>query len=92
MTARKTIKLFCIDCGKVFTAKSRKALRCEKCGYERILLKTRESDHKKKIAREQAKRPHPKTSLIKIMRELEQYNKEHRTTLSYGQYVGVFDK
>ena len=91
MTAHKTIKLLCIDCGKVFTAKARNALRCEKCRCEHNLYKARENKQKNKIAREQAKRPQPKTSLRKILREIEQYNKEHKTRLSYGQYIAMIE-
>jgi hypothetical protein len=48
--------------------------------------------------RENKKKAKPKVKSIKsksiwqITRELEQYNKEHKTRLSYGQYVALVDK
>ena len=87
-----TIKLNCIDCGKVFTTKSPKALRCEKCKHEHLLQMAKESHRKQVAKRNYEKRKRAKISIRQILREMEEYNKEHNTSLSYGQYVSLIDR
>ncbi len=87
MNENKIVKIHCIDCGSVFTAKTRKALRCEKCKKEEIYRKQKEYHLKERLKREAAKRPKPKASLNDILKELKQYNEDHGTHLSYGQYT-----
>lgn len=78
----KLFDLKCAECGKVFRNPDENERLCPDC---------------KKI-RESKKKPKPKAEVIKsksiwqIIRELEKYNKEHKTRLSYGQYVALVDK
>ena len=83
----KPISVECIDCGEVFTAFSRRALRCEKC---RELAKKKTSAEWMKDSRSvQPKRKpktHPKMSIREVLKAMDKYNKEHGTHLTYGKY------
>ena len=74
--------LKCAECHKVFRNPDENERFCPEC---------------KKI-KEDRKNPKPKAksikskSILQVTRELEQYNKEHRTMLSYGEYVSSVDK
>ena len=85
---KQPIQLNCMDCGEVFIAYSKKALRCEKC---RILSKKQRSKDWMQKDRAMSKNKTTKMPLKKtireVLRELEIYNKEHKTRLSYGQFV-----
>ena len=79
---QKLFDLKCAECYKFFRNPDENERLCPDC---------------KKI-RENKKKAKPKVKSIKsksvwqITRELEQYNKEHKTRLSYGQYVALVDK
>ena len=77
---QKLFDLKCAECYKFFRNPNENERLCPEC---------------KKI-REKRKKPKPKPKTNKniwqITRELEQYNKEHKTRLSYGQYVSSVDK
>ena len=79
------MKLFdiqCAECRKVFRNPDKNERFCPEC--KKI------KDNKKK-AKSKVKAIKSK-SVLQITRELEQYNKEHKTRLSYGQYVALVDK
>ena len=77
---QKLFDLKCAECHKVFRNPGENERFCPEC------KKIKES---KKKARQKAKSV---KSILQITRELEKYNKEHRTMLSYGKYVALVDK
>ena len=79
---QKLFDLRCAECHKVFRDPNENERLCPEC------KKIKES---KKKAKPKIKTSESKT-IWQITRELEKYNKEHRTMLSYGQYVALVDK
>lgn len=79
------VELQCIDCGKTFNARTRRTKLCDKCRQEHF------RETKRRCRRTAALKKHrprlPKRSLQQICRELEEYNKIHRTALTYGKFV-----
>lgn len=75
----KLFDLKCAECHKVFRNPNGNERFCPEC---------------KKIKEKKKSKPKAKTnkSILQITRELEKYNKEHKTRLSYGQYVALVDK
>jgi Zn finger protein HypA/HybF involved in hydrogenase expression len=74
------IKLFdlkCSDCNKFFRNPDENEKICPEC---------RRIKEKKKPKVNYGK------SVNQILKELEKYNEEHKTRLSYGQYVALVDK
>lgn len=79
---QKLFDLKCAECHKVFRNPNENERLCPEC------VKIRESKKKTKPKVKAIK----SKSILQITRELEQYNKEHKTRLSYGQYVALVDK
>lgn len=79
---QKLFDLKCTECGKIFRNPDENERFCPEC------KKIKES---KKKPKQKAKSIKSK-SIWQITRELEKYNKEHGTWLSYGKYVGLIDK
>lgn len=79
---QKLFDLKCAECGKIFRNPDENERFCPEC------KKIKES---KKKPKQKAKSVKSK-SIYQITRELEKYNKEHKTRLSYGQYVSSVDK
>ena len=79
---QKLFDLKCAECHKVFRNPNENERLCPEC------KKIKES---KKKPKQKAKSIKSK-SIWQITRELEKYNKEHGTMLSYGQYVSSVDK
>ena len=77
---QKLFDLKCAECGKIFRNPNEDERFCPEC------KKIKES---KKKARQKAK---SNKSILQITRELEKCNREHRTMLSYGEYVALVDK
>lgn len=77
---QKLFDLKCAECYKFFRNPNENERLCPEC------KKTKESRKKPK---QKAK---PNKSIWQITRELEKYNREHRTMLSYGKYVALVDK
>ena len=77
---QKLFDLKCVECYKFFRNPNENERFCPEC------KKIKES---KKKARQKAK---TNKSILQITRELEKYNKEHGTMLSYGRYVALVDK
>ena len=75
---QKLFDLKCAECKKVFRNPDENERFCPEC------KKIKES---KKKARQKANK-----TIWQITRELEKYNREHRTMLSYGEYVALVDK
>lgn len=74
---QKLFDLKCADCHKIFRNPDENERFCPEC---------------KKIRENKKSKPKAKKSVLQITRELEKYNKEHKTRLSYGQYVALVDK
>lgn len=74
----KLFDLKCVECLKLFQNICENERLCPEC------KKIRESKKKAMIKSNK--------NIWQITRELEQYNKEHKTRLSYGQYVALVDK
>ena len=74
---QKLFDLKCAECNKVFRNPDENERFCPEC---------------KKIRENKKPKPKAKKSIWQITRELEKYNKEHKTRLSYGQYVALVDK
>ena len=79
-------KIICIDCGAKFIAHNNKALRCAKCKSEVANLMSKEHRIKVRMAKLRAARK-PTKSINEVLKELAQYNKDHQTNLSYGQFI-----
>ena len=77
---QKLFDLKCVECGKIFRNPDENERFCPECKKIKEI---------KKKARRKAKSI---KSILQITRELEKYNKEHRTMLSYGEYVSLVDK
>ena len=80
---KKTIKKICIDCDNVFTALSNKALRCPDC---KAMMQVQ---YQKNFRLREKRRCRSKNSatISDILRELDEYNATHGTSLSYGKYL-----
>ena len=74
---QKLFDLKCAECKKVFRNPDENERFCPEC---------------KKIKEKKKRKPKANKTIWQITRELEKYNKEHRTMLSYGQYVSLVDK
>ena len=77
---QKLFDLRCAECNKVFRNPNENERLCPEC------KKIKDS---KKKPKQKAK---SNKSILQITRELEKYNREHRTMLSYGKYVALVDK
>ena len=77
---QKLFDLKCAECHKVFRNPDENERLCPECN------KIRENKKKLKVKAKTNK------TVLQITRELEKYNKEHGTWLSYGKYVGLVDK
>ena len=75
---QKLFDLKCAECHKVFRNPDENERLCPEC---------KNIKKSKKKAKQKANK-----TIFQITRELEKYNKEHRTMLSYGEYVSSVDK
>ena len=75
---QKLFDLKCAECKKVFRNPDENERLCPEC------KKIKESKKKSKTK--------PNKTIWQITKELEKYNREHRTILSYGKYVSSVDK
>jgi hypothetical protein len=80
----------CIDCGKEFTAKAHNAKRCKEC----IIIHDRERKRKNYKRKKNSLKTcnKPKMSINDILRQLNRYNKRHKTCLTYGQFIQIKDR
>ena len=74
---QKLFDLKCAECHKVFRNPDENERVCPEC---------------KKIRDKKKRKPKSDKSLYQVTKELEKYNKEHGTMLSYGRYVALVDK
>lgn len=71
--------LRCIQCGNEFTHWNNCKSYCPECSEARL----------KKNKGKKTKAKTSKQTLTEVLKELAEYNKEHGTSLSYGQYVSM---
>lgn len=81
----KLYEKVCINCGQTFKTHGHGALRCYECNQDKRRQYFRDRLAKQKAEKERGLNP-PKT-LRELTKEVEAYNKEHHTNLTYGQYV-----
>ena len=81
---RRPIHLQCVDCPAIFTAYNSNALRCPEC-REAAKLKQQRQHYRQEA--EVKRKKYPKMSIKEVLIALEKYNREHKTHLSYGQFV-----
>ena len=74
---QKLFDLKCAECGKIFRNPNENEKFCPEC---------------KKIKDKKKRKPKASKTILQITRDLEKYNKEHKTRLSYGKYVALVDK
>ena len=79
---QKLFDLKCAECGKIFRNPDENERFCPECKK----IKENKKKQKPKVKTNKSK------SIWQIVRELEKYNKEHGTWLSYGKYIGLVDK
>ena len=79
---QKLFDLKCAECGKIFRNPDENERLCPECKK----IKENKKKQKPKVKTNKSK------SILQLTRELEKYNKEHKTRLSYGQYVSSVDK
>ena len=89
-----TFKNLCIDCGIEFAAKSKAALRCPECRRKDNCERSRKSREKNNAKKKRAvlKSPLHKKSIQQVLMEAAKYNYEHKTHLTYGQYVQLMEE
>ena len=79
----KIYKRCCIVCGREFETERHNVQCCsEECTYK----------HRQKIRREWRKKRavnHPRSTLVHTIKELNEYNREHGTHLTYGKYKAM---
>lgn len=84
------VKTFnCSRCGESFGAKSKYVLYCSNCRKEVAKEHSAASRTKKKAAG--YKPQNEIKSMKQLLSELDNYNKEHGTYLTYGQYVAMVE-
>ena len=79
---QKLFDLKCAECYKFFRNPDENERFCPECKK----IKESKKKSKPKVKTNKSK------SIWQITRELEKYNKEHKTMLSYGEYVALVDK
>ena len=90
---KPAVEVTCMDCGRTFIAHTTAALRCEECKKIVAREATKKWNKKERAKYRQNKKvPKPVKSIQEILREMEAYNKENHTKLSYGDYVGLVER
>lgn len=74
---QKLFDLKCAECGKIFRNPDENERFCPEC---------------KKIKTKNKPKVRANKTIWQITKEIEKYNKEHKTMLSYGQYFASVDK
>lgn len=78
----KKIEYICSECGGAFVSfKKKNTLKCEKC-----LKKARDYKKNEETKSPYRKPNHGNREIYHDMRRLREYNAEHNTNLSYGQF------
>ncbi len=86
-------KLYCLQCGCEFEHRTRLKVYCDEC------IDKRQKERNIKYMRERRKVRSKKNKILQkpksigeVISEMEAYNKEHGTKLTYGQYTQMICK
>jgi DNA-directed RNA polymerase subunit RPC12/RpoP len=95
MRVRKEYHLTCIDCNHEFTAYSPKGMRCPECKTEH--LRRRKAAHQAKYrslnyAGSKAQKKVVSMTITEVILATLEYNKEHKTHISEGEYVSLMER
>lgn len=90
---RRTIKVKCIDCGKVHEAKAKSNLRCDECRKAWANRQSKNYKDRKWLQTQTVKRgtTRPKMSIREVVKAIEKHNKIHNTRYTYGQFVALME-
>ena len=80
----KEVYLTCLHCGSEFIHKNDAKKYCPECD-----IKIKRERNRKSMAKKRAKSKLKFKELPEVVADVEAYNKEHNTKLSYGQYVAL---
>lgn len=80
-------KLVCKQCGKEFYHKTYHKVYCDECSALRHKERNKKFMRRKRGSK--AAIYMENKSLSQVIKELETYNKEHGTCISYGQFVAM---
>ena len=80
----------CGQCGDEYYTNSPRKRICKKCEKVNRAENARKTNEQYKVYKPRKKAKFK--SIYQVIRDVEKYNKEHKTRLSYGQYVGLVDK
>ena len=91
MEERKLNEHKCSECGRIFYTfgKSRRKL-CDECVKARERKRSKEM-YTNVFGKKTFEKEKPR-SIYEIMREIDEYNRQHNTHLSYGQYANLTNK
>lgn len=84
----KPITLVCVFCGKEFSSIARNRLYCSKSCRAKASLERQKETYKAPVKRVRCR---PAQTIAQVMRELDEYNKTHKKSLTYGQYVAMVE-
>lgn len=82
----------CAQCGGVFYSAKSNVQLCDNCREEN---KKATVEHVKGVYKKAPKSTFPSykvKSIHDIIKEMERYNRAHKTHLSYGQYISIMEK
>lgn len=82
------ITLVCVICGKEFSAIARNKLYCSNHCKAKASLERQKAAYKAPVKHIPRR---PAQTIAQVMRELDEYNKTHKTSLTYGQYVAMVE-
>lgn len=92
---RKPIEAKCVDCGEVFTAYAKSALRCEKCRKKKAREQSKECmSYMRGINKIQEKKRIPKKnalSLDQVLHIAEIYRRINGKYIHYGEMVNLIE-
>ncbi len=80
----------CTQCGAEYYTNSPRKRLCQKCEKENRQRNIKNTNEQYKVYTPRKKAKFK--SIYQVIRDVEKYNKEHKTRLSYGQYVASVDK
>ena len=90
---RQPIEVICIDCGCTYIAYSTAARRCPECNLKhrrkcrQEYAESNKKEQTKPPSKPKSKPRHKPKPMSQVLKEMETYNKEHKTHYTYGQFV-----
>lgn len=95
MRVKKEYQIICVDCMHSFVAFAPKALRCAECREEHLrrVKATNQAKYRSEAyARSKARKNAPSMTITEVILATLEYNKEHNTRISEGQYVSLMER